>query len=142
MRQIIPLVVLALVTAATQVQAQSTQTQAPMPIAASGAATDGPPSATSPPPVGPVTMPSGGGHRSSHSATRLSWEQRFANANTTHDGHLTLAQATAGDASLARHFTAIDQGNKGYITEDDVRAYRKTQRALHHPSEQPKPNNG
>jgi len=50
---------------------------------------------------------------------RQTLEQHFQNANVTHDGHLTLDQA-------------IDRDNKGYVTEDDIRAYNKTQRALHH----------
>ena len=66
--------------------------------------------------------------------THLSMQQRFAQANVTHDGHLTLDQAKTGYKSLVRHFAAIDQDKKGYITEDDIRAYYKTQRALHHQS--------
>ena len=65
---------------------------------------------------------------------RMSWEQRFEQANVTHDGHLTMEQARTGYPSLVRHFAAIDQDHKGYITEDDVRAYNKAQRALHHQS--------
>jgi hypothetical protein len=64
----------------------------------------------------------------------LTMTQRFEQANTTHDGHLTLDQARAGYKSVARHFAAIDQDKKGYITEDDIRSYYKTQRALHHQS--------
>ncbi|HET6195822.1 MAG TPA: hypothetical protein VFE12_08715 [Acetobacteraceae bacterium] len=64
----------------------------------------------------------------------LSMTQRFEQANTTRDGHLTLDQAKTGYKSVARHFAAIDQDKKGYITEDDIRAYYKTQRALHHQS--------
>ncbi|MBS0561392.1 MAG: EF-hand domain-containing protein [Proteobacteria bacterium] len=55
--------------------------------------------------------------------------QRFADANTTHDGHLTLDQARAGLPATARHFTAIDKDNKGYVTLDDIHAYYKAQRA-------------
>jgi hypothetical protein len=66
--------------------------------------------------------------------TRLTLEQHFEQANTTHDGHLTLEQAQAGYKSVARHFEAIDQDKKGYITEEDILAYHKTQRALHHQS--------
>ena len=65
---------------------------------------------------------------------RTTWEQRFTQANTTHDGHLTLDQAKAGYSSIARHFAAMDKDNKGYVTEDDVRAYYKAQHAAHHPS--------
>ncbi len=64
--------------------------------------------------------------------THLSMQQRFEQANVTHDGQLTLEQAKTGYKSIARHFDAIDRDKKGYITEDDVRAYQKTQHALHH----------
>ena len=64
--------------------------------------------------------------------TRLTMNQRFEQANVTHDGHLTLEQAKTGYKSIARHFAAIDQDKKGYVTEDDIKAYYKTQRALHH----------
>ena len=59
-------------------------------------------------------------------------QQRFEQANVTHDGHLTLDQAKTGYKSIARHFDAIDRDKKGYITEDDIRAYDKTQHTLHH----------
>jgi hypothetical protein len=62
----------------------------------------------------------------------LTMAQRFEQANVTHDGHLTLEQAKSGYKSVARHFAAIDQDKKGYITEDDIHAYYKAQRALHH----------
>jgi hypothetical protein len=66
--------------------------------------------------------------------TRLTMPQHFEQANITHDGHLTLDQAKTGYKSVARHFAVIDQDKKGYITEDDIRAYNKAQRALHHQS--------
>jgi hypothetical protein len=74
----------------------------------------------------PPEKPSGHGH--------LSMTQRFEQANTTHDGHLTLEQAKTGYKSLVRHFSAIDQDKKGFVTEDDIRAYNKSQRTLHHQS--------
>jgi hypothetical protein len=64
--------------------------------------------------------------------THMTLHQRFEQANTTHDGHLTLDQAHAGYKSIARHFDAIDRDKKGYVSEDDIRAYYKTQRTLHH----------
>ncbi len=66
--------------------------------------------------------------------THLTMEQRFEKANATHDGRLTLEQANTGYKSVARHFSAIDKDTKGYVTEDDIRAYYKTQRALHRQS--------
>jgi len=64
----------------------------------------------------------------------VTWEQHFQQANVTHDGHLTIEQARSGYPELARHFAAIDQDHKGYVTEDDIRAYNKAQHALHRQS--------
>jgi hypothetical protein len=64
--------------------------------------------------------------------TRQTMAQHFTSANTTHDGHLTLDQAKAGYPTVARHFDAIDKDKRGYVTENDIRAYYKTQRTLHH----------
>jgi hypothetical protein len=58
-------------------------------------------------------------------------EQRFTSANTAHDGHLTLSEAKAGYPTVARHFDAIDKDKKGYVTQEDIRAYYKAQRTLH-----------
>jgi len=68
---------------------------------------------------------------------RVSLDQRFTNANTTHDGHLTLDQAKAGYPTVAKHFTQIDASKKGYITEDDIRAWEKAERARRHEAQQP-----
>jgi hypothetical protein len=49
---------------------------------------------------------------------------RFDAANTTHDGHLTLAQAqAAGMHGIVKHFAAIDTTNKGYVTLQDIQAW-------------------
>jgi hypothetical protein len=66
--------------------------------------------------------------------THTTMQQRFAQANVTHDGHLTQDQAKQGYRTVARHFAAIDRDHKGYVTEDDIKAYLKAQRALHHQS--------
>jgi uncharacterized secreted protein with C-terminal beta-propeller domain len=66
--------------------------------------------------------------------THMTMDQRFQQANVTHDGHLTEDQAKTGYKSIARHFAAIDQDKKGYITEDDIRTYDKLQRILHQQS--------
>ena len=55
--------------------------------------------------------------------------ERFAVANTTHDGRLTLEQAKAGFPAMARLFDAIDRDHKGYITIDDIKAYYDAKRA-------------
>ena len=77
---------------------------------------------------------------STHSThSRLTMDQHFQQANVTHDGHLTEDQAKTGYKTIARHFAAIDQDKKGYITEDDIRAYNKVQHTLHHQSATPAP---
>ena len=55
--------------------------------------------------------------------------ERFAQANTTHDGKLTLDQAKAGFPAMARLFDTIDKDHKGYITMDDIKAYYDAKRA-------------
>jgi hypothetical protein len=57
---------------------------------------------------------------------RLTFAQRFDAANTTHDGRLTLDQARAAHMyALSRRFDAIDADHKGYVTSQDIVAYRK-----------------
>ena len=56
---------------------------------------------------------------------RVTWQKRFEQANTSHDGHLTLEQARTGYKTVARHFMEIDVAGHGYVTEDDVRAWHK-----------------
>jgi hypothetical protein len=67
-----------------------------------------------------------------HAAHRMTMHQRFEQANTTHDGHLTEEQAKLGMKSVARHFDAIDKDHKGYVTEADIHAYYKNLRAARH----------
>lgn len=63
-------------------------------------------------------------------ALRPRLRERFAAANTTHDGRLTLAQAQAGGMrGVARNFDAIDADRKGYVTVADIRAFRRARRA-------------
>lgn len=62
---------------------------------------------------------------------RVTWQAHFAQANTAHDGHLTLDEAKAGYALIAKHFADIDADHKGYVTEDDIRAWRVMRRATH-----------
>ena len=57
-------------------------------------------------------------------------EERFTAANTTHDGKLTLDQATAGHLrAVARDFAMIDKSKKGYVTLDEIKAHQSEQRA-------------
>ena len=67
-----------------------------------------------------------------HAAQHMTLHQRFEQANTTHDGHLTEEQAKIGMKSVARHFDAIDKDHKGYVTEEDIHAYYKGLSTAHH----------
>jgi hypothetical protein len=73
--------------------------------------------------------------------TRMTMNDRFAAANTTNDGHLTMEQARTGMPAVAKHFAAIDKDNKGYVTLDEIHAYYKEQRAARHQT-QSNSNNG
>jgi hypothetical protein len=59
-----------------------------------------------------------------HHRSRTTWEKHFALADQAHDGHLTLTEAQGGDALVAKNFSEIDAAHKGYVTEEDVRAWR------------------
>ena len=61
--------------------------------------------------------------------TRLTWEEHFTQANKAQDGHLTLDEAKAGYPTISRHFRAIDVDGKGFVTENDVRAWKALQKA-------------
>lgn len=72
--------------------------------------------ASPPPPALHRHAPSSSAH------SRLTAKQRFDRANTTHDGHLTKAQAeAAGMKSLVAHYNAVDKEHKGYVTTEDLR---------------------
>ena len=56
----------------------------------------------------------------------------FYAANTTHDGHLTFAQAkTAHFKLVVDHFKAIDVSKRGYVTFYDIQAWKLDQFARH-----------
>lgn len=55
--------------------------------------------------------------------------QHFADANTTHDGHLTREQAQVGYKTIAKSFDQIDVEHHGYVTVDDIKAWRAAKRA-------------
>lgn len=54
--------------------------------------------------------------------------ERFDEANTTHDGHLTAEQARSKMPAVARDFDSIDTTHKGYVTVDDIKGYRHAKR--------------
>ena len=56
-------------------------------------------------------------------APALTVKQRFEKANTSHDGKLPKAQATAAKwTAVSRDFVALDKDKKGYLTVDEVKA--------------------
>jgi hypothetical protein len=70
---------------------------------------------------------------------RMTWEQRFQDANKAHDGRLTLEEAKAGYKTIARHFQEIDTSGKGFVTENDIRAWHAVAKERHHADKQPDP---
>jgi len=68
--------------------------------------------------------PAGAAHHARRGAA-----DHFADANTTHDGRLTLDQAKAGYKSIAKSFARIDVNHQGYVTMDDIKAWRAAKKA-------------
>ena len=81
-----------------------------------------PPASASP---APATAATGQAHAPRRHRRTLT--QMFQEANTTGDGHLTRDQATKMPA-VARDFEAIDKDRKGYVTLEQIRAYRHDMR--------------
>ena len=72
-------------------------------------------------------------HATATAHPRMTHEERFDAANTTHDGKLTKEQAHAAHMyATVKHWDAIDRDKKGYVTMDDLKAYAAAQRAAHH----------
>lgn len=71
--------------------------------------------------------------------TRMTWEQRFQEANKAHDGRLTLEEAKSSYKTIARHFQEIDTSGKGFVTENDIRAWRAVAKEKRHADKQPDP---
>jgi hypothetical protein len=60
---------------------------------------------------------------------------RFAEVNTTHDGHLTRDQASAARwYYVTNNFDGIDKDRHGFVTVDDIRAYAAAKRAARKPA--------
>ncbi|GLR66282.1 hypothetical protein GCM10010909_09620 [Acidocella aquatica] len=89
--------------------------------------------APNPPPPGPGMMGGPGWrHDGRQPEDPAAFLMKFYAANTTHDGHLTLAQAKAADLGpIAGHFTEIDTKHLGYITPYDIEAWRLDNIATH-----------
>lgn len=103
-----------------------------------------------PPPGGPMGPPPGGpecgggpggpggpghgwkddGHGWHHFMDPAAFLNEFYAANTSHNGHLTLAQAKAANFKpVADHFAEIDVKKKGYVTFYDIEAWHLDQAA-------------
>ncbi|WP_284330249.1 EF-hand domain-containing protein [Dyella flagellata] len=76
----------------------------------------------------PATPQSGWDGKVSAQQRAREFEQKFDQANTTHDGKLTLDQAKAGMPRLAEHFDEIDTDHRGYVTLEQVEAYFTSRR--------------
>ena len=84
-----------------------------------------PPSSTA---TAPANAPLQGWHGGRHTGMMRAMQARFTAANTSHDGHLTLAQAQAADLKIVvANFSAIDTGRRGYVTFNDIMAWRLDQ---------------
>ena len=63
------------------------------------------------------------------SAKHHKLREKFEAANTTHDGRLTVAQASAGRMpKVVQNFGLIDADHKGYVTIRDIKMFRRSQR--------------
>lgn len=91
------------------------------------------PTPMSPAPTSPATTtpsPAATAPIASRAHARRTMDERFAAANTTKDGKLTLDQAKAGHLrAVARDFAAIDKTKRGYVTLDDIKTHQSDQRA-------------
>jgi hypothetical protein len=89
----------------------------------------------------PMSTPSGsmgmsgpqhGHHHGDWHRAMRQFHKKFDAANTTHDGHLTLAQAQKADLKMiVANFPAIDTQHRGYVTFNDVVAWRLDTIAAH-----------
>jgi hypothetical protein len=130
MRRLLPLMMLTMcaMTARAAPGAASDPTPPVVSQAATAAQAPAPPPATG---AGPDIAASAANGTSPSHPGRTKWEERFSQANLAHDGHLTLEEAKGGYRTIAKHFQEIDTDGKGYVTEDDIRAWHALQRASH-----------
>lgn len=95
----------------------------------------GPDDSQPPPPPGAYGAPPGpdtyqAGKPDRDAAMRQKMEARFDAANTTHDGRLTLQQAEdANMRGVVKHFSQIDTQHLGYVTFNELMAWRMDQMA-------------
>jgi hypothetical protein len=109
--------------AALLISITAAHAQTPM-TGTTGAPTTGPSAGTV-----EQTAPTAGATAAKPHRSHRTLQERFDDANTTHDGHLTAEQARAKMPSVARDFAAIDTDHKGYVTIDQIKAHSKAVRA-------------
>lgn len=69
--------------------------------------------------------PENGHHHGKWRWAMRQFHKKFDAANTTHDGHLTLDQAKKANLKMiVANFSAIDMQHRGYVTFNDVIAWR------------------
>lgn len=91
-----------------------------------------PPAVQTPDAPPPDMPPPGGEWHHGHGAMMKKMQDKFNAANTSHDGHLTLAQAqAAGLAPVVAHFGDIDTAHRGYVTFNEVQAWHMDDMARH-----------
>ena len=110
---------------ASAAQAQTPLTGTTGPLAASPPSPSSTPTGRGTEEVAPPATPT----TTAPAHRRRTLQERFDQANTTHDGHLTLEQARAKMPSVARDFAAIDTTKAGYVTIDQIRDHAKQVRA-------------
>jgi hypothetical protein len=67
----------------------------------------------------------GGGH----AGRAAKMQERFAAADTNHDGRLTREEAQAGMPFVYKHFDEIDKQKTGSVTMADIAAYASARHA-------------
>jgi hypothetical protein len=102
-----------------------------------------PPGQPAPPPPGAMAPegPGPGGPPAPpppQGRAHMSGRDRFAAANVTHDGRLTVEQAQqAGWNAVVHHFQEIDRDHKGYVTMQDIHEWHAARKAAKHPPAPP-----
>nr|WP_295739436.1 hypothetical protein [uncultured Acidocella sp.] len=82
--------------------------------------------------MGPGPMGPHGGPWHHHGMGPQRFLTDFYAANTSHDGHLTLAQAKAANFKpVVDHFSQIDTAKRGYVTFYDIEAWHMDEMAKH-----------
>lgn len=105
-------------------------------VPSSAMAQSAPPSASplpamqTPDPALPDMPPPGGPWHHDYGAMMKKMQDEFNAANTTHDGHLTLAQV-AGLRLVVDHFGDIDTTHRGFVTFNEVQAWHMDDMSMH-----------